>query len=84
MFLHHTFICLGKSKDVTYLEGTNSGALEPEISFEVLSNFSDEPLEGQFADEKLSGFLVATNFTEGHASSKTWPVADSSWQRISR
>jgi len=48
------------------LKGTDGCTLESEISFEVLSNFSDEPLEGQFADEKLSGFLVATNFTEGH------------------
>jgi len=47
------------------LKGADGCTLEPEISFEVLSNFSDEPLEGQFADEKLSGFLVATDLTEG-------------------
>ena len=52
--------------NLVYLKGTDGCTLESEISFEVLSNFSDEPLEGQFADEKLSGFLVATNFTEGH------------------
>merc|ERR1711962_1726301 len=63
-------VCVLKQTDqVSFaglLKGTDGCTLEPEISFEVLSNFSDEPLEGQFADEKLSGFLVATNFTEGH------------------
>jgi len=68
-----------------FLEGSDGSALEPEISFEVLSNFSDQPLEGQFADEKLSGFLVATNFTKSHG---TWPVpvrlldAPSGWGRL--
>ena len=36
----------------------------PEISFEILSNFSHETLEGQFTDEELSGFLVTTDLTE--------------------
>merc|ERR1719402_119514 len=35
------------------LEGSNSGALEPEIGFEVLSDLPDEPLEGELANEQL-------------------------------
>jgi len=31
----------------------------------TLSDFTDETLEGQLADEKLSALLVATDFTEG-------------------
>ena len=31
----------------------------------TLGDFTDEALEGQFADEELSALLVATNFTEG-------------------
>ena len=31
---------------------------------EVLSNFTNKTLEGEFANEKFGGLLVATNFTE--------------------
>ena len=31
----------------------------------VLSNLSDEALEGELADEELGGLLVATDLTEG-------------------
>jgi histone H3 len=51
----------------SFLEGTNGGALEPEISFEVLSNFSHKTLEGQLADQQLGRFLVTTNFTKSHS-----------------
>merc|ERR1712001_450385 len=51
----------------SFLEGTNGGALEPEISFKVLSNFSHKTLEGQLADQQLSRFLVTTNFTKGNS-----------------
>ena len=54
-----------------YLKGTDGCTLEPEISFEVLSNFSHEPLEGEFTDEKLGGFLVPSDLTESNSS---WPV----------
>ena len=46
------------------LERTDGRALEAEIRLEVLSNFTDKTLEGQLADEQLSGLLVATDFTE--------------------
>jgi hypothetical protein len=35
---------------------------------EILCDFTDETLEGELADEQLSRFLVATNFTEGDSS----------------
>jgi len=47
-----------------FLESTNGRALEAEIGLEVLSNLTDETLEGELADEELGGFLVATNLTE--------------------
>ena len=46
------------------LKSTDGGGLEAEIGLEVLCNFSDETLEWKFADEKLGGFLVATNFSK--------------------
>jgi len=44
------------------LKGHNSGALEAEISLEILSDFTDEALERQLADEQLSRLLVTTDF----------------------
>ena len=35
---------------------------------EILSDFTDEALEGELADEELSRLLVATNFTESDSS----------------
>ena len=35
---------------------------------EVLCDFTDKALEGEFADKKLGGLLVATDFTEGDCS----------------
>ena len=40
------------------LKSHHSRALEPQVSLEVLSNLTDKALEGQLADEQLSGFLV--------------------------
>ena len=53
------------------LEGHDSGALEPEVSLEVLGDLTNQALEGQLADEELSGLLVAPDLTEGNCS---WPV----------
>jgi len=36
------------------LESSNSSRLEPQISFEILSDLSHETLEGQLPDEELS------------------------------
>jgi len=54
------------------LESSNSSRLEPEISFEILSDFSHETLEGQLPDEELSGLLVSPDLTESDSS---WPVS---------
>ena len=40
------------------LKSHHSRALEPQVSLEVLSNLTDKALEGQLADEQLSGLLV--------------------------
>lgn len=50
------------------LESSNGGALEAEVSLAVLGNLTDETLEGQLADQQLSGLLVATDLTEGNGS----------------
>ena len=50
------------------LKGSHSRALEPQVSLEVLGNLTDKALEGQLADEELSGLLVATDLTESHGS----------------
>jgi hypothetical protein len=48
------------------LESHDGRGLETEISLEVLGNFSDKALEGQLADEELSGLLVTTDLTESN------------------
>jgi hypothetical protein len=35
---------------------------------EILCDFTDETLEGELADEQLSGFLVTPDFTESDGS----------------
>ena len=50
------------------MEGEDSGGLESKVSFEFLSDFSDESLEGELSNEELSGFLVLSNFSEGDGS----------------
>ena len=52
----------------TDLKSANGSGLESEISFEILSDFSDETLEGQLPDEELSGLLVSPDLTESHSS----------------
>merc|ERR1712140_127212 len=50
------------------LKSANGSRLESETSFEILSDFSDETLEGQLPDEELSGLLVSPDLTESHSS----------------
>ena len=38
-----------------FLESGDGRGLESEISLEVLGDFSDQSLEGEFSDEELSG-----------------------------
>ena len=49
------------------LESHDSRGLEAEVSLEVLGNLTDKALEGQLADEKLSGLLVTTDLTESNS-----------------
>ena len=51
-----------------FLKGHDSGALEAKVGLEVLGNLSDKTLEGQLADEELSGFLVPPDLTESNSS----------------
>ena len=69
-----------------FLESHDSRALESQVSLEVLGNFSHQTLEGQLADEELSGLLVSSDLTESNSS---WPVSvgllnsSSGWSRFS-
>ena len=54
------------------LESHDSRGLEPEVSLEVLGDLSHQTLEGQLADEELSGLLVSSDLTESNGS---WPVS---------
>ena len=40
----------------------------PEISFEILSNFSNKTLERELANQKFGRLLVTTNLAEGYSS----------------
>ena len=53
------------------LESHDSRALESEVSLEVLGNLPDQALEGQLADEELSGLLVPPDLPKGNCA---WPV----------
>ena len=48
------------------LESHDGGALEAEVSLEVLGDLTDQTLEGQLADEELGGLLVSPDLTESH------------------
>ena len=47
-----------------FLEGHDGGALETQVSLEVLGDLTDQALEGQLADEELGGLLVSPDLTE--------------------
>ena len=47
------------------LQSHDSGALEPQVSLEVLGNLPHKSLEGQLADEELGGLLVSPDLPEG-------------------
>ena len=46
---------------------------EDESYLEILSDLTNEPLEGELPDKQLSGLLVTPDFTESHGSG-TEPV----------
>ena len=53
----------------SFLESHDGGALESEIGFEVLSDFSDQSLEWKLSDEKFGGLLVSSDLSESNG---TW------------
>ena len=50
------------------LEGKNGRSLEPKVTLEILSDLTNKTLEGELADEQVSGLLVPTDLTEGDGS----------------
>merc|ERR1712131_522034 len=50
------------------LQGHDSAGLESQVSLEVLGNLTDQTLEGQLADQELSGLLITTDLTESDSS----------------
>jgi len=54
------------------LQGADGRALEPQVSFEVLSDLPNQALEGKLADEQFSALLVSPDLTEGDS---TRPIA---------
>lgn len=46
------------------LQSHDGGALEAQIGLEVLSDLTHQALEGQLADQQLSGFLVTTDLPQ--------------------
>lgn len=56
----------------SFLQSHDSGALESEISLEVLGNFSHESLERQLSDQQLSRLLVSSDFSQSNCS---WSVS---------
>ena len=58
----HTKISVLKETDevsfASFLQGHDSGTLEPQVGLEVLGDLANQALEGELADEQLRGFLV--------------------------
>ena len=52
----------------SFLKGHHGRRLEAEIGLEVLRNFSNQSLEGKFADQELGRLLVATDLTKSDRS----------------
>ena len=48
------------------LKGHDGRALESQIGLEILSDLTDQTLEGELADQKLGGLLVSPDLTESH------------------
>jgi hypothetical protein len=50
------------------LKGKHGRSLEPQVTLEVLGDLPHQTLEGEFANEKVSGLLVPTDLSEGDGS----------------
>jgi hypothetical protein len=50
------------------LKSQHSGGLEAQVGLEVLSNLTDQALEGQLPDQELCALLVLADLTKSHGS----------------
>ena len=50
------------------LKSQHSGGLETQVGLEVLSNLTDQTLEGQLPDQELRALLVLADLTKSHGS----------------
>merc|ERR1711976_792890 len=50
------------------LQSSDGSGLEPQVGFEVLSDFTDKTLERQLADQQFGRFLVPTDFSKSDSS----------------
>ena len=48
----------------SFLESHDSAGLETQVSLEILSDLTDQTLEGQLADQELGRLLVTTDLTK--------------------
>lgn len=55
-----------------FLQSTDSRRLESQVGLEVLSDFSNQSLERQLSDQKFSGLLESSDFSQGHG---TWLIS---------
>jgi len=51
-----------------FLQGSDGGRLETKIGLEILSDFTNQSLEGELADQKLRRLLVSPDFSESDGS----------------
>jgi len=51
-----------------FLKSHDSRALESEIGLEILSDFTNQTLEGQLPDQKFGALLVTTDFSQSDSS----------------
>ena len=52
----------------SFLKGHDSTGLESEICLKILSNFTNQTLEGQLSEQEFCRFLVSSNFSKSHSS----------------
>ena len=50
------------------LQSHDGRALETQVGFEILSDLTDQTLEGELADQKLGALLVTSDFSQSHGS----------------
>ena len=49
-----------------FLESQDSGALESQVTFEFLGDFSNQSLERELSQKEISRFLIFSDFSEGN------------------